>query len=112
MITIRHPQSHAIASRPRAARSPWERHAPAWRVFLALLLSALITPVQAAAPVITNIRAAQRSGTHLIDIHYNLSDPDGDSPITIHLAVSSNAGASYNVPVFTTTGAIGPNVAP
>jgi len=60
--------------------------------------------------VVSNIRASQRAGTHLIDLYYNVADADGNSPLTVYVAVSDNAGVSYNVPVFTLTGAVGPGV--
>jgi formylglycine-generating enzyme len=63
-----------------------------------------------AAPVVSNIRASQRPGTHFVDIYYNVSDSDGSGPLTIYVAVSDNGGASYGVPVFTITGAVGPGV--
>lgn len=66
--------------------------------------------LHAAPPVVSNIRASQRAGTHLVDIYYNVADADGNSPLTVFVAVSDNAGASYNVPVFTLTGAVGPGV--
>ncbi len=67
------------------------------------------SPLWAAPPVVSNIRAAQRPGTHLVDIYYNLS---AIGPCTVYIAVSDNAGASYNVPVFTLTGAVGAGVSP
>ncbi len=69
-----------------------------------------VTALQAAAPVVSNIRAAQRAGTHLVDIYYDISDPEGNSPLTVYVAISANGGEKYNVPVFTLTGAVGPGV--
>lgn len=63
----------------------------------------------AAPPVVSNIRAAQRTGTHLVDIYYNVV---AGGPCTVYVAVSDNGGTSYNVPVFTLSGAAGPGVAP
>lgn len=75
------------------------------------LLAALVAvSLQAAPPVVSNIRAAQRAGTHLVDIYYDVSDADGNSPLTVYVAVSANGGVNYNVPVFTLTGAVGPGV--
>lgn len=62
-----------------------------------------------AAPVVSNVRSAQRAGTHLVDIYYNLA---ATGPCTVFVAVSDNAGVTWNVPVFTLTGAVGPGVAP
>ena len=57
----------------------------------------------------TSIRAAQRVGTHLVDIYYNVA---ASGPCTVYVAVSDNGGTSYGVPVFTLTGAVGPGVTP
>ena len=43
----------------------------------------------AAAPVVTNIRAAQRSGTQLVDIYYNLS---ASANCTVYVAISNDGG--------------------
>jgi formylglycine-generating enzyme required for sulfatase activity len=73
-------------------------------------LTAFAATALAAPPVVSNIRAAQRAGTHLVDIYYDVSDADGNSPLTVYVAISANGGANYNVPVFTLTGAVGPGV--
>jgi formylglycine-generating enzyme required for sulfatase activity len=66
----------------------------------------------AAPPVVSNIRAAQRAGTHYVDIWYNVTDPDGNSPLTVYAHISADAGTTWNVPVFTLRGHVGPGVAP
>lgn len=68
-----------------------------------------ILGLHAAAPVVSSVRSAQRAGTHLVDIYYNLV---ASGPCAVYVAVSDNAGASWNVPVFTLTGAVGPGVTP
>jgi formylglycine-generating enzyme required for sulfatase activity len=73
------------------------------------LLVLLTASTHAAPPVVSNIRAGQRAGTHLVDIYYNVS---AIGPCTVYVAVSDNGGTSYNVPVFTLTGAVGPGVTP
>jgi len=59
-----------------------------------------------AAPVVSNVRAAQRPGTKLVDIYYDLADPDS-AALAVSVAVSTNGGASYTLPAssFTGTGA-------
>jgi formylglycine-generating enzyme required for sulfatase activity len=81
-------------------------HFPSFIVGLSFSFMVL-PPVRAAGPVVSNIRAAQRSGTHLVDIHYNLA---ASASCTVYVAVSDDGGASYKVPVFTLTGAVGPGV--
>jgi hypothetical protein len=66
---------------------------------MSLPLFTLVSAAQATPPVVSNIRASQRAGTHLIDLYYNVSDADGNSPLTVYVTVSDNAGASYNLPV-------------
>ncbi|MBI2924641.1 MAG: SUMF1/EgtB/PvdO family nonheme iron enzyme [Verrucomicrobia bacterium] len=85
---------------------------PALSRLLFCALFALVSATHAAPPVVSNVRAAQRAGTHLVDIFYNVSDPDGNTPLTVYVAVSDNGGTSYNVPVFALTGAVGPGVTP
>lgn len=60
--------------------------------------------------MVSNVRAAQRAGTHYVDIYYNVSDADGNSPLTVYIHISADGGTTWNVPVFTTSGAVGPGV--
>ena len=53
--------------------------------------------VFAAGPEVTNLVAQQRAGTKLVDIVYDLSDPDSSS-LSVSVAVSADNGASYNLP--------------
>jgi formylglycine-generating enzyme required for sulfatase activity len=61
-----------------------------------------------AEPVITNITAAQRSGTKIVDISYDLASVTPTVKVTME--ISSDGGLTYNVPVTSTTGAIGNGV--
>src|SRR6266404_1771478 len=47
----------------------------------------------AAAPTVSNVRSAQRAGTKLVDIYYDLADPDSPT-LNVRVAVSTNGGAS------------------
>lgn len=76
-------------------------------LFVLSLLSAVAAP-----PVVSNVRASQRAGTHYVDIYYNVSDADGNSPLTVYVHISADGGATWNVPVFTLAGAVGPGVTP
>ena len=79
---------------------------------LGLLL--LCGPHYAAAsapPVVSNVRAAQRAGTAYVDITYDLADPDSSS-LTVSVAVSTNAGATWFSPGASLTGQIGSGLAP
>ena len=79
---------------------------------LLMVAAGFVVETAAAPPVVSNVRAAQRPGTQLVDIRYNVSDPDGTNPLTISLAISDNAGVTYGVPVFTLSGAVGAGVTP
>jgi formylglycine-generating enzyme required for sulfatase activity len=57
----------------------------------------LASRLEAAMPEVTNVRAAQRPGTKLVDIYYDLSDADGNTS-TIWVLISSDSGATWNVP--------------
>jgi formylglycine-generating enzyme required for sulfatase activity len=75
-------------------------------VILAMAISA-----HAAAPVVSNVRAQQRAGTKLVDITYDLADPDPPQ-LAVTIAVSTNAGATYTLPTSSFTGALGQNQSP
>ena len=77
-------------------------------VGLALLL--LPAAARAADPVISNLTAAQRAGTHLVDITYGVT---ADTPsVIVSLEISSDGGTTFSVPATTVSGAIGSGVAP
>jgi formylglycine-generating enzyme required for sulfatase activity len=56
-----------------------------------------------AAPVVSNVRASQRPGTQLVDIYYDLADPDSAS-LAITVLVSTDGGASYTLPATSFSG--------
>lgn len=64
-----------------------------------------------AAPIVTNVTAAQRPGTRFVDITYDLATP-GFAFAEVTLEISSDGGTTYAVPALTLTGAIGPGVTP
>ena len=80
-------------------------------LFLAALF-AISLPADAAAPTVSNVRSSQRMGTKLVDIYYDLVDADSVK-LTVTVAVSTNGGASYDLPAssFSGTG-YGPSVTP
>ncbi len=77
---------------------------------LSFLLLGLWSVASATPPVVSNIRASQRPGTKLVDVYYDLADPDGDTQ-TVGMLVSSDAGLTYTVPCATVTGAVGSGLA-
>ena len=72
----------------------------------------VLTPnVLAVGPTVSNVRSSQRPGTNLVDIYYDLADPDTGS-LTVAIVVSSNGGASYTLPTASFTGALGAGITP
>ena len=75
------------------------------RVLLAVALFLSTTTLFAAAPpVVSNVRAAQRPGTKLVDIYYDVADPDS-ATLAVSVAVSTNCGAGYFSPGASPSGA-------
>ena len=77
------------------------------RAFFLFLLCGLGS-LHAAAPVVSNISAAQRANSRLVDITYDVA---ADFPtVSVSLQVSSNGGSTFTVPATTLSGAIGAGV--
>lgn len=76
-----------------------------------LALFALAVTSKAAPPVISNVTAAQRAGTKLVDIYYTVSDADGDAQ-NIQVQVSADGGLTYTIPCVTLSGHVGAGVTP
>lgn len=73
-----------------------------------LLLLLLPSLLSAAAPVVSNVRAAQRAGTKLIDVTYDLSDSDSTS-VFVSIQIYGNGGT---LPAFSLSGDVGSGVTP
>jgi formylglycine-generating enzyme required for sulfatase activity len=66
-----------------------------------------------AAPTVSNVTFAQRmDGSKLVDVFYDLADTVAGATSSIALAVSSDNGATYAVPVISVTGDVGAGIAP
>jgi formylglycine-generating enzyme required for sulfatase activity len=77
------------------------------RAFFLFILCGLGS-LHAAAPVVSNISAAQRANSRLVDITYDVA---ADFPtVSVSLQVSSNGGSTFSVPATTLSGAIGAGV--
>ncbi|MCX6880136.1 MAG: formylglycine-generating enzyme family protein [Verrucomicrobia bacterium] len=78
---------------------------------LALVCATLLAgPAARGQGAITNVRAAQRAGTNLVDIDYDVTGTT--LPLRISLEVSADDGVTYNIPATALTGAAGANVTP
>jgi hypothetical protein len=63
----------------------------------------------AGAPEVANVTAMQRSGTKLVDVSYDLNDPDGDA-MAIRLYISPDGGLSFPVYCLTVEGDVGTGI--
>ncbi len=63
------------------------------------------------APHVSNVQAAQRAGTKLVDITYDVEDMDGNL-LTITVEMSDDGGNTFTVPAKTFTGDIGSGITP
>ncbi|MCF7730606.1 MAG: formylglycine-generating enzyme family protein [Akkermansiaceae bacterium] len=78
-------------------------------LFPIALFAVFAGQVHAAAPVVSNVTFAQRTGTHLVEITY---DVIADTPtVAVWLEISSDGGTTFSVPATTVGGAIGAGVA-
>jgi formylglycine-generating enzyme required for sulfatase activity len=84
------------------------------RLIASLLLAAATVPVASRAqttnlipPQIQNLLAAQRPSTMLVDITYDLVDPDSTNLYVI-AEFSANNGTNYGMPISSFSGDIGP----
>lgn len=68
------------------------------KVLLLVAFAAWVHPVALAGapPTIWNVRTAQRAGTGLVDIYYSLAEPDVGDKVTVRVAVSRDAGQSFD----------------
>ncbi len=62
----------------------------------------------AADPVVSNVQVQQRQGTRLVDIGYDVTADT--STVGVTLRISSDNGATFDVPATTLSGAVGANV--
>ena len=73
----------------------------------ALILSLALPFVGlAGAPEVTNIRASQRAGTKLIDVYYDVTDPEND-PVTVAIQLYDGTTA---LPSYSVTGDVGAGI--
>ncbi|NDC79096.1 MAG: hypothetical protein EBZ67_14680 [Chitinophagia bacterium] len=75
---------------------------------LTLILTFLVSLVAlGGSPEVSNIRASQRAGTKLIDVYYDVTDPEND-PVTVAIQLYDYSSA---LPTFSITGDVGAGVA-
>jgi len=79
------------------------RHAA---IAAALILTLTAGLAGAAAPAVSNVSAAQRPGTMLVDIDYDLDDADGEF-LWVTVYCSIDGGANYAIACTSVTGDVG-----
>ena len=81
------------------------------RLLAGLLVAfTLALPCTAAPPAVTNVRAAQRAGTELVDVYYDVSA--SVPPLTVAVQVSADGGATFAVNAVSLTGDVGGGLQP
>ncbi len=76
-------------------------------ILAVLILTANVA--SAADPVVSNVRAVQRTGTKLVDITYDVS---ATGAVTVSATVSTNSGVIYDLPATHFSGDYGAGVTP
>jgi formylglycine-generating enzyme required for sulfatase activity len=79
-------------------------------LFVLLCLAMLAQLAASAQPVVSNVRAAQRAGTQLVDVYYDLASTS--NVLAVSIMVSTNGGEEYTLPATSFTGAVGGGIAP
>jgi sulfatase modifying factor 1 len=75
------------------------------------LMVASAWQVLAVDPVVSNVQAKQREGSRLVDITYDVADPDSTT-LTVYLKVSSDGGKTWKGPVERVSGDVGQHIVP
>ena len=68
-------------------------------------------PVWAVDPVVSNVRSVQRPGTRLVDITYDVTDPDSPT-VGVAVEVSADSGATYTILAESFSGDVGNGIKP
>ena len=76
-----------------------------------VILFALVCSIFAADPVVSNVQAKQREGSRLVDITYDVADPDSPT-LTVYLKVSADGGVTWKGPVELVSGDVGRGIVP
>ena len=75
------------------------------------LMIASAWQVLAVDPIVSNVQAKQRGGSRLVDITYDVADPDSPT-LTVYLKVSSDGGKTWKGPVVMVKGDVGLHIVP
>jgi sulfatase modifying factor 1 len=75
------------------------------------LMVASAWQVLAVDPVVSNVQAKQREGSRMVDITYDVADPDSPT-LTVYLKVSADGGTTWKGPIELVSGDVGQHIAP
>jgi hypothetical protein len=67
--------------------------------------------VLAVDPIVSRVQAKQREGSRMVDITYDVADPDSPT-LTVYLKVSVDGGATWMGPVELVSGDVGLHIVP
>ena len=81
------------------------------RLVAPVILFASVCSIFAADPVVSNVKAKQREGSRLVDITYDVADPDSPT-LTVYLKVSADGGKTWKGPVELVSGDVGQHIPP
>ena len=81
------------------------------RLVAPVILFASVCSIFAADPIVSNVQAKQREGSRLVDITYDVADPDSPT-LTVYLKVSADGGKTWKGPVELVSGDVGQHIAP
>ena len=62
-------------------------------------------------PIVSNVQSKQREGSRLVDVTYDVADPDSPT-LTVYLKVSADGGATWKGPVELVSGDVGRGIVP
>ena len=75
------------------------------------LMVASACQLLAVDPVVSRVQAKQREGSRMVDITYDVADPDSPT-LTVYLKVSADGGATWKGPVELVSGDVGRGIVP
>ena len=81
------------------------------RLVAPVILFASVCSIFAADPVVSNVQAKQREGSRLVDITYDVADPDSPT-LTVYLKVSPDGGKTWKGPLELVSGDVGQHIVP
>ena len=82
-----------------------------WHIVTALIFLTPVYQLFAVDPIVSNVQAKQREDSRLVDITYDVADPDSPT-LTVYLKVSPDGGKTWKGPLLMVSGDVGQHIAP